>query len=675
MQKTVKKTICPLDCPDSCGLLATVEDDRVVSLAGDREHPYTRGVICRKMRRYPVRVAPENRILYPAVRSGAKGEGVFTRVSWEEALSVVAEKFQEIVETFGGEAILPYVYAGNMGYLNRFAGYPLFHKLGSTRIIETICSAAAGAGWESQCGAAPGSPPEVAADAELIVAWGINIKVSNVHFWPYVTAARKRGARLLVIDPYRNQTAQSADIHCRVKPAGDVALALGMVKSLLEQNRINRESLRQNSSGSVFFLETVQSTDWGQLEDESGVSRQEIESLASLLASTPKTFIRIGIGMTRNSRGGMGVRSILSLAACLNLFSGDSGAGVLLSSKAFRGDMSRLTHPELMEGNTRKVNMIHLAHALTRLSPPIKGLFVYNSNPVSAVPDGSLLRKGLLRKDLFTVVHEQVMTPTAQFADVLFPATTFLENRDLYTSYGHFYLGCADPVVSPPGEARSNTDLFRGLSRAMGFEESPLHSTDEERLRDYLSTVEGIGEDVDLESVLKGKLVLSTRSRVGRSVFSKGEQFRFISEDVQGVKDCARLIPAGEYDDPDLSARYPFRLISPPHPDLLNSTFGDLFPGRKGEVMIHPDDGLAAGITDGQSVILENGRGRVERIGRITENTSPGLLVAEGVFWPVKGADAINDLTSQKEADMGRGATFHECRVNLRQSGNEQTLS
>ena len=675
MRKTIKKTICPLDCPDSCGLLATVEDGRVVSLAGDREHPYTRGVICRKMRRYPVRVAPENRILYPAIRSGAKGEGVFTRVSWEEALSVVAEKFQETVESHGGEAILPYVYAGNMGYLNRFAGYPLFHKLGSTRIIETICSAAAGAGWESQCGSAPGSPPEVAADAELIVAWSINIKVSNLHFWPYVKAARKRVARLLVIDPYRNQTAQSADIHCRVKPAGDVALALGMVKSLLEQNRINRESLGQNSSGSVFFLETVQASDWGHLEDESGVSRQEIESLASLLASTPKTFFRIGIGMTRNSRGGMGVRSILSLAACLNLFSGDSGAGVLLSSKAFRGDMSRLTYPDLMEGNTRKVNMIHLAHALTRLSPPVKGLFVYNSNPVSAVPDGSLLRKGLLRKDLFTVVHEQVMTPTAQFADVLFPATTFLENRDLYTSYGHFYLGCADPVVSPPGEARSNTDLFRGLSRAMGFQETPLHSTDEERLRDYLSTVEGIGENVDLESVLKGQLVLSSRSRVGRSVFSKGEQFRFISEDAQGVKDCARLIPAGEYDDPDLSARYPFRLISPPHPDLLNSTFGDLFPGRKGEVMIHPDDGLAAGITDGQSVILENGRGRVERIGRITENTSPGLLVAEGVFWPVKGADAINDLTSQKEADMGRGATFHECRVNLRQSGNEQALS
>ena len=437
------KSICPLDCPDSCGIVASIENGKIVSLLGDKDHPYTNGFICRKMRGYLDRFYSPERILFPQLRVGRKGEGKFKRISWQAALQLCAERLLEVKKEYGGEAILPYSYAGNMGAVNRLAGYPFFHKLGTSQLEQTICSAASGAGWKKQCGPLAGCPPENAADAGLIIAWGINIKVSNVHFWPYVRQARKKGARLVVIDPYRNETAQAADEYVQVNVGGDTALALGILQVLLESDGVDNQFIQEQTTGFADLKAYVCGRELSEFARISGVSETVIRMLAREIVKTPKTFIRIGIGISRNSRGAMSIRAISSLAAALGLFAGGTGRGVLLSAGAFKGETEILTGESLRTESTRSINMIHLGYALTGMEQPVKALVVYNSNPASVNPDSSSVRFGLARDDLFTVVHEQVMTPTARFADLLLPATTFLENLDVYTGYGHFlYGGC-----------------------------------------------------------------------------------------------------------------------------------------------------------------------------------------------------------------------------------------
>jgi len=669
--KFQKKTICPLDCPDSCGMIATVEDGRITALQGDKGHPYTNGFICRKMRRYPERLYGAERLLYPQLRVGKKGAGQFRRIDWVEALDILAARLEETRQQHGGESILPYSYAGNMGAVNRFAGYPLFHRLGTSQLDQTICSAASGAGWQKQCGDLPGCPPENAADAELIVAWGINIRVTNVHFWQYVAAARKNGARLLCVDPYRNQTVKSADSFLQVKPGGDSALALGLMKSLVERDLVDQQFIERGTTGFAQQEAYLHSMAWEHVVQQSGVSKKEMEDFATLLAQSPKTFFRIGIGLSRNSRGGMAVRAITALAACLGLFAGGKGRGVLLSSGAFKGDKAKLTYPALAGHVARTVNMIHLGHALTTLEPPVKALIVYNSNPLSVNPDGAMVRRGLAREDLFTVVHEQVMTPTARYADLLLPATTFLENLDIYTGYGHFYLGVAQPAIEPMGEAWSNFKLFQSLALKMGFDEPPFQQSCADRIVDYLDGMQGLPNDCDVQRVLAGELVHSHNSFADGKVMTDGSRFPFLSSDSVPEPTMACLTAAGEFVDPDLLARFPFQLITPPHSDLLNSTFGELYPGMRGMVLVHPEDAAAGNIQDGEEVVLQNSRGKTRRSAKITMDTQKGVLVAEGIFWSVEqagqeeGLGGINNLTSQKLTDMGGGATFHESLVSL----------
>ena len=657
-----RKTVCPLDCPDSCGILAKVVEGRVTELRGDPDHPYTKGFICRKMRAYPERLYGRHRLLHPLRRIGAKGEGRFVRIEWEEALTIFAEQLREKQQKFGGEAILPFQYAGNMGVINRNAGYALYHKLGTSRLVETICSAAASAGWAMHRGSMPGSPPEIAAEADLIVAWGINVKVTNIHFWQYISAARRRGAKLLVVDPYRNATGMSADHFLQVEPGGDGALALGALKALLAIDGLNRQMLAESTTGFAALEDYLQATPWAEFTRLSGLSQQQIEEFATLLATHPKTFIRIGLGLSRNSRGGMSVRAILALAAALGLFPGGEGQGVLLSAKAFLGDTDVLRHPQLAEQASRQINMAHLGHALTALEPAVRMLVVYNANPLVVAPDAGLVRQGLAREDLFTLVHEQVLTPTCRYADLLLPATTFLENRDLYTSYGHFHLGVVDRVIEPIGEARSNFDLFQALAKKMGYTDPPFCQSVDERITNYLLTMEGLPADY-AETIRQGGWIASTRQ--GPSDRGEGP-FPFGVAGQAGVPPTAVLTEADEFSEYDLVARYPFKLITPPHLDLLNSTFGERYPDECGEVLIHPLDAKELGVSDGSEVVLINQRGKVRRIARVSTDTRQGLVVAEGLFWPGGAVAAgINELTSQKTTDIGQGPTFHESRVRI----------
>lgn len=663
----LKKTVCPLDCPDSCGMIARLENGVITSLTGAPEHPYTNAFLCRKMRTYHQRVYSVDRVLYPQVRVGKKGEGKFARISWDEALQLLADKLLEVRDTYGGEAILPYQYAGNMGVLNRNAGYALYHKLGASRLKETICSAAAGEGWAMHLGDVPGSPPEVAAEADLIVAWGINVKVSNVHFWQYIAKARSNGARLLVIDPYRNETAASADEHLKVLPGGDGALALGAIKALMEKKLLDRSMLEEQTTGFEQMAAYLEATPWQEFCEQSGLSQPEIERFACMLKDTPATFIRIGIGLSRNSRGGMSVRAITALAAALGLFSGGTGQGVLYSSKAFAGDSAKLRFPELLEKPTREVNMAHLGHALTALTPPVQLFMVYSCNPLCVAPDAAMVRQGLLREDLFTVVHEQVMTPTAKYADLLLPATTFLENRDLYTAYGHFQLGVVDSAIAPLGEAKSNFQFFQELAQKIGFTDEPFLQSEEDRLASYIKTLKGLPSDFSYEAGEPTGWVTSTRKRLGQSVKERWNySYKFVAESGPDTPKIPCVLKAVEFADKDLCSRLPFSLITPPHMDLLNSTFGERYPEKIGEVLIHPEDAEKYGMKSGDRVRLSNFRGEAERIAVVTDATQPGLLVAAGIFWQNENsATGINGLTSQKVTDIGEGPTFHESRVRI----------
>jgi len=664
---SMRKTICPLDCPDTCGMLARVKNGKVISLTGDPDHPYTAGFICRKMRGYPDRLYSSHRILHPQRRIGKKGEGRFERISWSEAWEYIVPRMQEVIENYGGSSILPFSYAGNMGKVNRFAGFPLFHRMGALRSEQTICTAAAVGGWQLVCGDGGGSPPSAAAASQLIIAWGINIRVSNVHFWRYVKEARAAGAKLLVIDPYQNDTARVADEYVQVHPGGDSALALGILKVLIDQQLLDEEFITSECDGFEQLAAYVQQLSMSRVEQLSGVQREQILRIAALLQDNPKTFIRIGVGLTRNSRGGMAIRAIASLAAAYGLFDGQPGRGVLLFSGAFGGDNAKLTFPELAEKETRTVNMIHLGQALTATDPLVKCLIVYNANPVSVVPDGSSVREGLCRDDLFTIVHEQVMSPTARFADILLPATTFLENRDLYTSYGHFYFGAASPVIKPLGEAMSNFDFFQTFAQKMGYDDPAFHQSLDERLESYLSSMTGAVDTFNPGTYRDGEYVESCYNTTDGPVIGRtGSRIRFVNNDDPALPPFACLLEAAEFDHPDLTSRFPFKLITPPDDKLLNSTFGERYSHVRGTVLIHPEDAELLGIEDRQEALLKNFRGKTVRTAIVSTDTRRGLLVAEGIYWPAPGeAGGVNDLVSQNCSDVGGGALFHETRVHI----------
>ncbi|MGI9537517.1 MAG: molybdopterin-containing oxidoreductase family protein, partial [Desulfocapsaceae bacterium] len=483
----------------------------------------------------------------------------------------------------------------------------------------------------------------------------------------YVVRARKQGARLVVIDPYRNDTARSSDEHIWVRPGGDAALALGILKVMSEHEWVDQKFIDTSSSGFDELKTYLQETDFSAFEAQSNVDREVMERLALMFSETPKTFIRIGVGLTRNSRGAMAIRAIGSLAAACGFFNGEPGQGVLLFSKAFGGDASKLKMEELGGEAARVINMIHLGEALTSLKPPVKAMLVYNSNPFCVAPDASMVRRGLSREDLFTVVHEQVMTPTARYADLVLPATTFLENRDLYTAYGHFYLGVSEPVIEPLGEAISNFELFQTLADKLGYRDEPFRQSVDERLQSYFDTIAELPDGLDYQSYRSGEYVLSQNSTASEPPFAgHRNKFRFVNEDNPDISRHALLTDAKEFDNPDLRARFPFRLLTPPDNRLLNSTFGERYQGDMGTVLIHPDDAAGRSIEDGVPVRLINLRGAVTRRARVGDDTQPGLLVAEGIYWPAEGGEGtINDLTSQQCSDIGGGAIFHESLVNI----------
>src|SRR6201997_3526253 len=487
--KKVVHAACPHDCPDACGVLITVEDGRATKIQGDPDHPVTRGFLCAKVAKYLDRVYSPDRVLYPMRRIAAKGPvadaaGVgaratqtWQRISWDEALDEIASRLGAIAKEFGSEAILPYSYGGTLGALNGASmDRRFFHRLGASQLDRTICSAAGEAGLKSVLGVKLGTEPEQFRHSKYIIAWAANIHGNNVHLWPFITEARRNGAKLVVIDPYRTRTAGCADWYLPINPGTDAALALGMMHLIIGENLHDADYVAKYTLGFEQLRERVKEYAPERVAQWTGISAEDIQKLAREYATVRPAVIRLNYGVQRSEGGGMATRAITMLP-CVTGSWREVGGGLQLSlSGAWGLKKDALERADLMQTalgrEARVVNMVVLGKALNTLTdPPVKALFVYNSNPAAVCPNHNDVIRGLRRSDLFTVVHEQFFTDTVDYADIVLPATTFFEHKDLQTSYGHYYLQMSNQAIEPLAECRPNVEVFRSLAKAMGFEE------------------------------------------------------------------------------------------------------------------------------------------------------------------------------------------------------------
>ncbi len=662
-----KRSVCPHDCPDTCGLLVGVEDGRVVSVKGDPDHPFTRGAVCVKVKHYGERVHSPLRIHHPLKRVGEKGEGAFEPISWDQALAEIVERYGRIISEFGAEAILPYSYAGTMGVVQFHAGHAFFHRLGASRLLRTICGAAAEAGFSASMGRIPTTDIESAVDADLILLWGTNTLSTNMHAWPFFLKARQQGAVIVAIDPYANRTAQAADLHLKLRPGTDSALALGMMHVLVKKGLIDREFIARDTIGFEHLLPRLDTYPPRRVAEITGLSERQIEDLAIRYGTARASYIRTGWGPSRQLRGGMAMRTIALLPALVGAIH-KRGAGITWStSPAFAFNMEAVRQEGMGPRPGRTINMVQLGSALTAVSdPPVKALHVYHSNPAVVAPDSTRVLQGLRREDLFTVVHEIVMSETALYADIVLPSATSMECTDLYLSYGHYYLQMAHPVIEPIGEARPSLAIFQELARRFGFNDPCFRQSESELIEDLLASDSPYLKGITLERLKEGRPI---RLNVPADIFSAG--FKTPSGKIEFYSDSMAAqgldpLPNG---DPSVDAegqgRFHLQFITPPRHQFLNSTFNEIDELRRQAgpptVMIHPSDARDRGIEDNQKVRVFNDRGEVFLFARITDRTGPGVTVAEGLYWPrfMPGRHGINELTSQALTDMGQGCAFH----------------
>ncbi|MGH7311835.1 MAG: molybdopterin-containing oxidoreductase family protein, partial [Candidatus Rokuibacteriota bacterium] len=647
----------------------TVQDGRLTSVTGNPDHPFTQGVICGKVRAYAERVHSPLRVLRPLRRVGPKGAGRFAPVSWPAAIDEIADRWRSIVRVHGGEAILPFSYAGTMGQVQYYAGHPLFHALGASRLDRTICVSTAYAGWRATVGAVTGNDSEQMVGADLVVLWGINAAYSTINVMTLVKQARQRGARIIAIDPYRTPTAAEADEHLMVRPGADAALALAVMHVLIDEDRVDREYIGRATLGFEQLVRHVEAYAPERVAPIVGLPVESIVRFARGYGRSPRTFIRLGIGISRHDNGGMTCRTIACLPALTGAYADPHGGALLSSGAAFGFDDAVLERPELMPAPPpRTVNMIHLGRVLTdpALTPPVTSLYVYNSNPAAVCPNQRLVLAGLAREDLFTVVHEQVMTDTAHWADLVLPATMSLEHEDLYRSYGHFHVQLALPVLAPPGEAKSNWEVFTLLAEALGVARAHYAKAPATLIRELLAGGDASVAGITYERLRDEGSVRLTLPRPympfadGAPTPSGKVEFYSASLAARGWPALPTYVPLAEGpDNAELGARYPLQCIVPPNRFFLNSSFSQSERLRDRQktptVLIAPADATARAIEDGALVRVFNGRGAARFTARVTDATRPGVVVIEGIWWHRfhPGGQGVNVLTSDRVTDLG----------------------
>ncbi|MBI3280268.1 MAG: molybdopterin-dependent oxidoreductase [Acidobacteria bacterium] len=676
----VRHSACALDCPDACGLLINVEGGTGSRLRGNPDHPVTRGFLCGKVARYLEREYSPERLLYPSKRTGAKGEGSFERISWGEALDTIAVRLKGVAARYGPEAILPYSYAGTMGYLQGSSmDRRFFHRLGASRLDRTICSAAGAAGMTQALGWRYGTEPEQFRDSKLILAWGANILGTNVHLWPFILEARRKGARFYVIDPVLNRTGRLADKHFPVHPGSDLALALGLMHVIIGEGLHDSDYINRYTTGFEKLRERVRHYPPERVAALTGLAAAEIVQLAREYAATRPAVIRLNYGVQRTDRGASAVQAIALLPALTGSWREPGGGLQLSTSHAFHVNRTGLQMPELQQKalgrEARLINMSELGRALTQIDgPPVKALVVYDSNPAAIAPNQNAVHRGLRREDLFTVVLEQFQTDTADYADVVLPATTFLEHTDLYFAYGHYYMQLARPVLPRPGEVKSNVEIFRLLAERMGFEDACFVESEDEMIRTLLGSGHPFLEGITLERLEREHFVRLNLPRPFLPFASGG--FGTPSGRCDLDHDNLEYTPPAEsrFGDAELRRRYPLELVPAKNDDSLNSTFGHRpdTDWQTSWLEMSAADAEAREIRDGDQVRVFNDRGSCVLRARLAGTVQAGVVRAPSTRWPKKSParQGVNVLTSERLTDMGGGPTFFACLVQVERAGD-----
>ncbi len=662
-------------------MLVTVKDGVAVKVQGDPSHPFTDGSLCTKVAHYPERTYSPDRLQHPLKRVGPKGKGEFKRISWDEALDEIAARLKRLAGE-NPESILPVSYAGTMGML-QYASMDrrFFHKLGASQLERTLCSSAGKAGIKVTLGGSYGMDPEHYQDSKLIVIWGSNPITSNLHMWARAQEAKRRGAKLIAIDPYRSLTAEKCSQHIALLPGTDGALALGMMHVLVAEGLVDEDYISKYTLGYEELKARLKQYPPEWAAETCGISVQEVVQLARDYGTLKPAAIRLNYGMQRHAGGGIAARTIACLPALTGAWRDPAGGILLTTADNYHFDHAKLERPDLMPTpRPRVINHSRLGDALTAAESPLRAVIVYNTNPVAVCPDSGKVIAGFSREDLFCVVMDSFLTDTADYADIVLPATTQLEHTDIHKSYGHLYVMANNAAIAPVGESLPNVEVFRRLAARMGFEEECFRDSDDELARQAIGSGHANLAGMSWESLKRDgwqRLALpKTFAPFAQGGFhTPSGKCEFYSAALlgQGIDPLPFYNPPAEApaSNPLLARKYPLSFLSPPVRNFLNSSFANLprFRDAEGEpsLELHSADAAQRGIADGATVRVYNDRGSYTLKARVNDKPRRGVVVAPSLWWKKFARDRrnANDLTSQRTADLGGAATFYDCLVEV----------
>ncbi len=669
--KTVRAT-CAHDCPCMCSLLVEVDNDRIVKIQGDPEQPFTAGFACAKVNRDAEVVHSPLRLKTPLRRIGAKGEGRFAPITWDEAMAEIETRWKAIIAEHGPLALLGYSYSSHQGQMNRHMPNGLFHALGSSRLIAgTVCDSCADVGWETTLGPVGCIDPDMIAHSELIVIWGCDVKAVNVHLWQKAEQRQRQGVKIIVIDPHRNRTAQGADWHLPIKVGTDAALALGIVHVLVRDGKCDEAYLAANTVGwEQWKREVVPRFTPQYVATTTGLTVDDVERLAAMYGATKKSFLRIGWGMTRVARGGQAMRAVATLPAVTGAYGVRGGGAMSVTAGSLDFNFAPVRKPS-GPASARQVNHSLLGEALLTLNePPIKALFIASNNPAVTNPDVQKVKRGLSREDLFTVVHDPMLTDTAKYADIVLPATTYLETSDFYRGYGSYYVQFAPAAITPQAEARSNMRVAQDLAQRMGLKDEIFRLAPHEVMPKFFEGAKGAVAKIDPKSLLDHRAVKAAPEGEGQEFRTKSGKLEIYSADL-----AAQGLPPMPVWEPDPqeeqeAARWPLRLLTTPGYFQSHTAFSanEFLRKREGEpvCVLHPQDAAKRGLKDGERVRLFNDRGEVGLVLRISDETREGVALVPGQRPEAEAVHGtVNNLCSDRLTDIGAGATYQSTYLDV----------
>jgi anaerobic selenocysteine-containing dehydrogenase len=693
---------CPHDCPDTCAMIYEVEDGRLVEVRGNKEHPMTRGGLCVKLKDYHDHHYNPDRVLYPLRRTGPKGSRQFVRITWDDAIAEITARWKDIIARYGSQAIMPYSYLGNEGLVQGLtAGDAFFNKLGSTVNEKTFCASGSSTAWLLTVGPTGGVDPESFVHSRYIVIWACNSISTNLHHWPFVLEAQKEGAKVVVIDSYRSRTAKQADWHIMPKPGTDGALAMGIIAEIVRQGLVNKEWVEKHTVGFPELAVRAAEFTPDYVEQVTGVPAEDVARFAREFATIQPSVIRLGVALERHAGGGQTIRAVCAIPALTGSWRHVGGGLLQMPLWEFPIDWARVSRPDFIRPGTRVVNNLQLGRALTgdmKLDPPIMGLYIYNTNPVSQAPETNKIARGLSREDLFFVTAEHFVTDTAAYADIILPATMAGEHDDMMFSWGHFYLTINEKAIVPRGEAKSNAEIFRLLAAAFGFDDPQFKMGDMDLAEHYLKWDAPQMAGIDMEYFRRhGYFHLAVGTPDDRLPHANGNfptpsgkveflvkdaknfvasAFRMGYEDMQSgepVDPLPGYVPPRESvaTNPKLAETYPLNIVSPKSHGFLNSCYANEKHKIKGQgeqfVMISPKDAAARSIREGDPVRVYNDRGDFEGLARVTDDVREGVIVATLGYWRSlnRSDGSVNSISSAEFCGLGRAPTFSDNLVQV----------